>query len=257
MFDLPTYVWALVLLGVIGIPVATAGALYRGGRAVGLRARTAATVSGVAVAVWTLWIVGASVLAESGLYREERGALNPWIGVVFAAVLAATLLAGRTPVVARILTDPRTPRRLAWPQTLRVAGGVFLVVMALGKLPAVFAVPAGIGDIAVGVAAVFVARRAATASAAAAAGRRRSAVWFNVLGLVDLAVAVGIGFMAGLGPRPVLDVTPSTDILTTLPLVLIPTTAVPLAVALHVVSLRRLAVADSVQSRRSVARDLG
>jgi len=36
-------------------------------------------------------------------------------------------------------------------------------------------------------------------------------------------------------------VTPSTDILAALPLVPIPTTAVPLAIALHVVSLRRLA----------------
>jgi hypothetical protein len=27
-----------------------------------------------------------------------------------------------------------------------------------------------------------------------------SAVWFNIFGLVDLAVAVGIGFLAGLGP---------------------------------------------------------
>ena len=109
---------------------------------------------------------------------------------------------------------------------------MFLVVMALGKLPAVFAVPAGLGDIAVGVAAVFVARRSA--------GRpRKGLVWFNILGIVDLAVAVGIGFLAGLGPSPVLDVTPATDILVALPLVLIPTTAVPLAVALHVVSLRR------------------
>ena len=248
MFDLPSYVWALVLLGVVGIPAATAFALNRGGLAAGLRARTAATVSAVAAGVWGLWIAGAYALAASGSSREEPGAVNPWIGVVFAAVLAVTLLATRVPVVARILADPQTPRRLAWPHALRVAGGVFLVVMALGKLPAVFAVPAGVGDIAVGVAAVFVARRGA--------GRRRSAVWFNILGIVDLAVAVGIGFLAGLGPRPVLDVTPSTDILAGLPLVLIPTTAVPLAIALHIVSLRRLAVAarrEPVAAHRSVA----
>jgi hypothetical protein len=100
------------------------------------------------------------------------------------------------------------------------------------------------------VAALFVARRVA------GAGRRRSAVWFNIFGIVDLVVAVGIGFLVGLGPRPVLDVTPSTDIVAALPLVLIPTTAVPLAIALHVVSLRRLAVAvrrDQVVTHRSVA----
>ena len=202
MDDLPTSVWVLVFLGVIGIPAATAGALYRGARAAGLRRRTAATVSAVAGGVWGLWIVGAAALAGAGLYREEPGAFNPWIGVVFAAVLAALLSATRIPVVARILVEPGTPGRLAWPHTLRVVGAVFLVVMALGELPAVFAVPAGLGDIAVGVAAVFVARRWA-------GGRhRRPAVWFNVLGIVDLAVAVGIGFLAGLGPRPVLGVNP-------------------------------------------------
>ena len=234
MFDLPGYVWVLVLVGVIGIPAATVGALYRGGLAAGLSRRTAVTVSAVAGGVWALWIVVGAALARTGLYREEPGAVNPWIGVVFAAVLALTLLATRIPVVVRILADPGTPGRLAWPHALRVAGVVFLVVMALGKLPAVFAVPAGLGDIAVGVAAVFVARRSAGV---------RHLVWFNILGIVDLAVAVGIGFLAGLGPSPVLGVNPSTDIVAALPLVLIPTAAVPLAIALHVVSLRRLSVA--------------
>lgn len=105
---------------------------------------------------------------------------------------------------------------------------------ALGELPAVFAVPAGLGDITVGVAAPFVAWRLSCR------GDRRGAVWFNVLGIVDLLVAVGIGFLAAPGPANLLSVTPSTAAIAMLPLVLIPTTAVPLAVALHVVSLRRL-----------------
>jgi hypothetical protein len=63
-------------------------------------------------------------------------------------------------------------------------------------------------------------------------------------------VAVSIGGLAGLGPAHVIDSTPSTIEVTLLPLALIPTTAVPLAVALHIVSLRRLrrpvAVAEPV-----------
>ena len=231
---MPTYVWVLVFLGVTGMPAATAAGLYRGARATGLGRPTATTVAVVAGAAWALWLAGAAVLARSGLYREEPGAVNPWIAVVFAAVLTVTLLATRIPVVARILADPSAPRRLAWPHVLRVAGAVFLIALALGRLPAVFAVPAALGDIAVGVAAVFVARNP---------GRRRAAMWFNVAGILDLVVAVTIGFLAGLGPSPVLDVTPSTDVLATLPLVLIPTSAVPLAIALHIVSLRRLRAA--------------
>jgi hypothetical protein len=46
------------------------------------------------------------------------------------------------------------------------------------------------------------------------------------------------------------EVTPSTAPLFVLPLALVPTTAVPLAVALHIVSLRRLrAVAKSDKNR--------
>jgi hypothetical protein len=179
--------------------------------------------------------VVSALLATAGAYRQEADVARPWIGVAFVGALAAALLATRIPVMSRILADPATPARLALPQALRVVGVVFLIALALGELPAVFALPAGLGDLAIGVSALVIARRLAN-------GSRRGAVWFNVLGIVDLVVAVSIGFLAGIGPLNVLDVTPSTAPLGLLPLVLIPTTAVPLAVALHVVSLRQLAV---------------
>jgi hypothetical protein len=52
--------------------------------------------------------------------------------------------------------------------------------------------------------------------------------------------SLSIGFLAGLGPFRPLGVTPSTEPLALLPLALVPTLAVPLAIALHIVSLRRL-----------------
>ena len=123
--------------------------------------------------------------------------------------------------------------RLTVPHTLRVVGVFFLLAMALGQLPAVFALPAGLGDMAVGIAAPFVVRRLRT-------GVSRAAVWFNVLGIVDMVAAVTIGFLAGAGPLQLLDVTPSTEALGQLPLALIPTVVVPVALALHVISLLRL-----------------
>ncbi|GAA3851889.1 hypothetical protein GCM10022403_099140 [Streptomyces coacervatus] len=137
----------------------------------------------------------------------------------------------------RILTDPATPARLALPQTVRVVGVVFLVVAALGKLPAVFAIPAGLGDMAVGVSAPFVTPRLARGT------HWSGALSFNIMGLVDLVVAVSLGFLAGVGPSPLPHVTPTTAPVALLPLALIPTTAVPLAVALHLVSLARLRAA--------------
>ena len=68
---------------------------------------------------------------------------------------------------------------------------------------------------------------------------RAAAVRFNVLGILDLVVAGVIGFLL-LGT---VEATPSTAPLTLLPLALILTAAVPLAVALHIVSLRRLLTA--------------
>jgi hypothetical protein len=139
-------------------------------------------------------------------------------------------------LVSRILDQPDALWRLTLPQFFRPVGVTFLVAMALGYLPAVFAVPAGIGDIAIGVEAVFIARNLRRGIV------NRSTVWFNVLGLLDLVVALAIGVMAAPGLARLLVMSPSTEAISLLPLVLIPTTIVPLAVALHVLSLGKLRV---------------
>lgn len=232
MNDLPGYVWAVVLTGVVGLPATTIVMLYRG--ALATASRRAGTIAAVAAITWIGWLVAAFALIRAGAYQQQGTAANPAIAVTFVAVAALTLLAARIPIAARLLADPGTPARLALPQTFRIAGGVFLIVLGLGQLPAIFAIPAGLGDVAIGVAAPFVARRLSRG------GARPAAVWFNVLGIVDLVVAVGIGYLAGLGPTNLLHVTPTIQAVSMLPLALIPTTAVPLAVVLHVVSLHRL-----------------
>jgi hypothetical protein len=237
MYDLPSYVWALVLIGVLGIPTITCFVLYRGAIAAGLGRRTATMVTAVAAAVLGGWLVASGLLARAGAYHQDSGQAAPWFGAAFACTLLGLLAATRIPVVARILAAPGTPARLALPHTLRVVGVTFLLVMAQGHLPAIFALPAGLGDIAAGLAAPFVARRLAHG------GGRARAVWFNLLGILDLVVALGIGSLAGLGPWRPLEVTPSTEPLSLLPLALVPTVAVPLALALHLVSLRRLRAA--------------
>jgi hypothetical protein len=147
--------------------------------------------------------------------------------------------------VARILAAPGSLARLTLPHTLRVVGVLFLMVMALGHLPALFALPAGLGDIAVGLIAPSVARRLTTD------GDHRGAVRFHLLGLLDLVVAITIGYLAGLGPYRPLDITPSTEPLSLLPLALVATVAVPTALALHIVSLTRLHAADRTTSHRA------
>lgn len=233
MYDLPSYVWALVLAGVIGIPAAISAVLYRGAIAAGLGRRTATAVAATMAAGLGGWIVVSGLLAHAGVYRQDPGDAVPWFLVAVGGALIALLSATRIPVVSRVLAASGTPARLALPHTLRVVGMLFLIVMAQGHLPAAFALPAGLGDIAIGVSAPFVARRLARGTGRAAAVR------FNVLGILDLAVAGIIGYLL----FRIVEVTPSTALLFVLPLALVPTVAVPLALALHLVSLRRLGTA--------------
>jgi hypothetical protein len=233
MSSQPVYVWSLVLVGVLGIPAVTTIGLYRGVGASGRSRRLAAGVAGVFALLWGGWIVASAALANRGAYAQATGVNRPWIGLAAAGALLAALAGAALPVVRHANAAADGLARLTWPHTLRVVGVAFILAMALGTLPAVFALPAGLGDIAVGIAAPVIARRLIR-------GDRRGAVWFNLLGVVDLVVAVSLGFLAGLGPSRILAVTPSTADVALLPLALIPTTAVPLALALHLLSLMRL-----------------
>ena len=220
---MPSYVWALVLIGVVGLPTVTAALLYR-------RAPRVALGAGLLLAAWA---VVSALLAASGAYDQGASAVKPWLGLAIVGVVVVVLAATRIPAVREALAAPDTVAQLVAPQTLRVVGVMFLLVMALGRLPAVFALPAGLGDMAVGIAAPFIARRLRD-------GSTRGAVWFNIMGIVDLVVAVSVGYLAATGPTQLITVTPSTEAVTMLPLALIPTVAVPFALALHVLSLLRL-----------------
>jgi hypothetical protein len=226
-------IWALVLVLGVAMPLAMAAALYRGAIAAGIARRVAVGVAAGFGATWCGWILASGLLARSGLYRSSDSRI-PWLPVVLAGSLAFALAATRVPVVARILAEPGMPARLVAPQVFRVVGGTFVIAMALGELPALFALPAGLGDIAVGVAAPFVAWRLARGTG------RRAAVRFSLLGLLDLVVAVTIGTLTGIEPARVIEVSPTAEVLGDLPLALIPTTVVPLAIALHVTLLARL-----------------
>lgn len=235
MSTLPAYVSAIVLIGLIGTTATICAMLWRGARGAGFGRGTATAVAAGAGTAWAIWALASVMLADADVYRFAPRQAQPWLPVAMTASITAVLLATRIPVVSRILVQGDALWRLTVPQYLRMEGVVFLMVMALGKLPAGFALPAGLGDIAVGIGAIFVARSIRRG----AVGRR--VVWFNILGLLDLAVATAIGVIAAPGIAQVLSLTPSTEQIAVLPLVLIPTTVVPLAAALHVLSLRKIA----------------
>lgn len=232
MYELPGYIWAITLVGVIGIPALTCVVLFRGARRAGLGARTAALLTATAAVLLGGWTAATAAIAGYGRYQTQLGQQPPWLPIAVVATLVALLAATQIPVVARAIAAPGMSSQLTLVHTLRLVGAAFLLTMALGHLPALFALPAGLGDIAVGLTAPLVAHRLDLGTG------RRGALWFNALGIIDLVVALSLGGLTG---YQLIDITPSADAIAELPLALIPTAAVPLLLALHITSLRQLA----------------
>lgn len=117
------------------------------------------------------------------------------------------------------------PRTLTVVQSWRIEGFTFLALAAYGILPGLFAFPAGWGDIAIGVTAPFV------ALGLALPGHRKSFIFWQILGIVDLVSAVTLGTLASvLNPHGV-----GAGAMTVLPMSLIPTFEVPLFLILHII----------------------
>lgn len=124
-------------------------------------------------------------------------------------------------------------RFIAGIQAWRWAGLGFLSLYAYGVLPAVFALPAGLGDMAIGFTAPWIilalVRRPEFAASAAF-------IRWNVLGILDLVVAVTIGTVSAIlasgAPGEI-----NTSPMATLPLLLIPAFLVPLFLMLHTAAL--------------------
>jgi hypothetical protein len=105
-----------------------------------------------------------------------------------------------------------------------------------GTVPGVFALPAGIGDLLTGIAALSVAGLAASGSAR---GRRAAMMW-NVFGLADFAVAILMGTLSSPGPLQIFNIEGPVSQVGAYPTVMIPAFAVPSSILLHALSIRQL-----------------
>jgi hypothetical protein len=232
MYDPPSYVWAITLAGVIAVPVTACVVLYAGALRAGLGRQRAVLLAGGAAAVFGGWFTASAVIAGHGWYHTRLGHQVPWMPVAVVGFLGLLLALRRIPVVARALSAPGMVSRLELPHSFRVTGVAFLLMMALGHLPALFALPAGLGDIATGLFAPLVAHKLARGTG------RRAGVWLNAFGMTDLFVALTLGGLTGF---QLIHVTPSGAAISSLPIALIPTAEVPLLLALHITSLSALA----------------
>jgi hypothetical protein len=227
MYDPPGYVWLITIAGVAAIAGTTCVVLYGGARRAGQDRTRSALLAGGAAVLFGGWLTASAMIAANGGFDTPLGHGVPWMPVAFAGFLGTLLALSRIPVVSRALRAPGMVSGLLRPHAFRVAGVAFLLVMALGHLPALFALPAGLGDIAVGIAAPLTARRLARGASS------RAVLWFSAAGSVDLVVALALGALTRF---QLIGVTPSSAAISGLPLVLIPTVGVPLLLSLHISS---------------------
>jgi len=202
---------------------------------------------GLIMAGMVLWPIVIISLAINGSFDVPANspALPTLIAIavpVLLFLIAAALLPG-----LRRWALALDPVLLAEFQAWRIVGGLFIVLMMFGHLPGFFAWPAGLGDVAVGVAAPFVAMGLRRNPDFLATGKYRL---FNFLGLLDFAVAVSLG-VASRNHIPGLVETVTTSSMGQVPLVLIPALVVPAFIILHIIALMQSwAAARALRQKR-------
>ena len=223
------------LILIVTIVLAVSSTLAWIGFYVGIRALPGATarqsrwiVGSVVVAA--AWLVGVLLLGAVSAFRND--VLRPLIPVAIGGTLLVGYLLLLSPTFRRIIAA--VPQHwLIGIQAFRILGCVWLVRYFAGQLPGFFALPAGIGDVATGLLAPFVAYAWYSGKPYA----RSAAIAWNLFGMADLVNAVVLATLAGAGFA--------------FPLVLIPAYGVPRSLLIHSYSLVGLLRKTSEQPRRA------
>jgi hypothetical protein len=187
------------------------------------------------------WLAVDVALGVAGVFAAERHRLLPGIvpGIAVPMLVGLWLLR-RGGSLSRV-AESVPLRWLIGVQVYRVGGAVLLLAWAQGRIPAAFALPAGLGDIAIGLTAIPVAMRAESAP--------RLAIAWNVAGIADFVIAIVLGTMTSPTPFELLVNAHPNALISRLPFVLIPVFGVPVSMLLHVMALRRLAAPSVSPSR--------
>jgi hypothetical protein len=231
----PTYVTYCILLSSIAIIAAVlAGLRIAVTRAGWERSQRVATLRAAIVLV-PLWFVVALALSSAKVFRATADGTPTIEFGIFVPIVIGLAWLWRSTTAMRLL-DAIPQSWLIGIQFYRALGLIFLILNAQGRLPSLFALPAGGGDVAVGLLAPVV----AVAYARGVAGRELLVRGWNILGLLDLAVAITTGFLTSPSAFQAFSFDAPNQLITEYPLVLVPVFAVPLAVVLHVASLVKL-----------------
>jgi hypothetical protein len=183
----------------------------------------------ITVGLLAVWFVAA--FSASAAHLFENGSAQFGFGIAIAA-LAPMIVFSLWFAASegfRSFALSLNPRILTSVQVWRIVGFTFLLLQARNVLPAIFALPAGYGDMLIGATAGFAAWRLAEPL------HRNSFIFWQALGILDLVTAVSLGTTARfLDPHG-----PSMLAMTVLPLSLIPAFLVPLFMMLHVICIAK------------------
>ena len=183
-----------------------------------------------ALAAWFALVV---LLGANGAFVRPPGTAPLPIFIGFAVPIAVFLVVYWFSSAFRALVLGLDLRLATAIQAWRLAGLGFIALYTYGVLPGLFALPAGLGDIAIGLTAPWVMRALERRPAFVAS--KGFVVW-NLLGILDLLIAVGTGTTSSLlavGAAGEITMAPMAE----LPLVLIPAFLVPIFIMLHVAAL--------------------
>src|ERR1700730_3971287 len=236
--QIPEYVLSLESILRPFVMTIALGLIWLGAARMPASAKSRYTTAGMLSAVLLGWEAIAQYLGAANTYLAtiENPPAVPTIlfGLLIPLAVAAIAL-WRSESIARLVSAIPLHWLVA-AQVYRVAGGIFLVLWADGRLPWQFALPAGIGDVMTGCLAVVV----AVLLARKAPGALRAAYGWCLFGIADLVVAVTMGAMTSPGRAHLLAFDAPNLLISSYPLVMVPTFAVPLALMLHGLVLWRL-----------------
>ena len=187
------------------------------------------------VVPYTLWLAVIWSVAVNGVFRPGNNTPPLVPLAIFLPVIVGAPILLRSKRIGEVL-DAMPASWLVGLQVYRIFGGIFLVGWARGVIPGIFALPAGIGDVTTGLLALPVAYLLVSRNGDGV----RPAIAWNIFGLLDFTIAIGIGLATAPGPLQVIVPSiPNTGV-GLYPAVLIPAFAVPSSILLHVLSLRQL-----------------
>ena len=196
----------------------------------------AAASSGTGTAISALflaWFAVIFALGARGGFVAPQGAPPLGLLIGLLAPLSLFLVGYWTSRSVRDFVLSADLRLIVGMQAWRWAGFGFLTLYTYKVLPGIFAWPAGLGDMAIGITAPLVLAALLRRPNFAAS---RSFVAWNLSGILDLTVALSIGALVPL-LAPHFYGAVSTSPMTQLPLVLVPTFLVPTFLMLHLTAL--------------------